>query len=110
MGIECGHGGKQAIRNRGAVGLAALAAGELDAEMAQRLGRVGLGNGDRAGCQQRPERTLERPKPQRFPGGKGGQQHVAPGGDGGLAGLIGAKRPEQRRPGRPFGGGLVAGA
>jgi hypothetical protein len=102
------HGGDQHAGSGAAVGVAALAAAQPDAEVTQGLGRIGFGEGDPAGGQQRAKRSVERPQAKAAVFVQSGQDEVLPGGDRGFARLVGSQGPEQRRAGRSFRCGSVA--
>ncbi|GBQ27412.1 hypothetical protein AA700_1633 [Acidiphilium acidophilum DSM 700] len=93
-----------------AIGLAALAAGALQAELDQRFGGIGFCEGDGAGGEQRVERPLIGPDGDRLLLHEGGEQAIAPRGEGGFAALVGPHGPEQRGAGRAVGGAQVDGA
>jgi len=75
--------------------------------MAQGFRRIDLSDGKLTGAEQIMQRPREGPKAEGRAGGQRGGKPIAPGADGGLAGLIGAECPEYRRAGGAFCGGAV---
>ena len=107
--VQRRHRAGKLVRDRRPVRLPALAALQPDAEVAQRLGRIGLGQRHAARRQQPAIGAGERPEPDASPWQRR-QQHRLPGGDRRLAGLVRPERPEQRRARRAFRCGAIAGA